>query len=32
MNWFACALLAAFFWGTAPVVARLGLIKAEPML
>ena len=31
MTWFIWALLAALFWGFAPILARMGLVKAEPL-
>lgn len=31
MTWFTFALATAFFWGTAPILAKLGLARVEPL-
>lgn len=31
VGWFISALLAAFFWGIAPIFGKLGLTKADPL-
>lgn len=32
VNWLVFALLTAFFWGIAPVFARIGLVKVDPII
>jgi transporter family protein len=31
MNWFIFALIAALLWGIAPIFAKIGLIKTDPL-
>lgn len=32
MSWLSFGLLGALFWGTAPVLGKLGLVRADPTL